>query len=134
MNNLDVSVEEYTTPNPITAPEEIGIDQLSALMKEHGIRHIPIVRDSQVVGVVSDRDLKVVLCLDLKEKSLVQAGDIMTHDPVTVHADARLEDVAMDMSARKIGSVLVNDGDNLLGIFTVTDALNALIETLRESR
>lgn len=134
MNHLDVSVEEYTTPNPVTATEETGVEDLAELMKANGIRHMPIVRGGEVVGVVSERDLKVVAGLDLKEKSLVQASDIMARDPVTVSAEAPIDEVAYEMSRRKIGSVIVNEGNRFLGIFTATDALNALIEIARECR
>lgn len=132
MNITLASVEEYTTPNPVTAAEETSVDTLAELMKENGIRHIPIVRGTEVVGIISERDLKVVAGLNFKEKSLVRAADIMARDPVTVEAEASLDEVAFEMSQRKIGSVIVNEDGRLLGIFTVTDALNALIEITRE--
>jgi acetoin utilization protein AcuB len=134
MSKLNVSVEEYTTPNPVTATEESSVEQLGQLMKEHGIRHIPIVRGDEVVGVVSDRDLKVIAGLNLGGKASVRAGDIMTREPVTFSSEASLDEVAFEMSKRKIGSVIVNEGNQLLGIFTVTDALNALIEIARASK
>lgn len=91
MNRLNVSVEEYTTPNPVIAGEETSVDELDAMMKEYGIRHVPIVRGDEVVGVVSERDLKVVAGLALHEKLLVRASDIMASDPVTVSAEASFE-------------------------------------------
>lgn len=134
MSLLDVSVEEYTTPNPITASEESSTDELNMLMKKHGIRHIPIVKGTEVVGIVSERDLKVVAGLNFKEKMLVKAMDIMARNPVTVDSEASLDEVAFEMSRLKIGSVIVNEDNKFLGIFTVTDALNALIEITRTNR
>lgn len=134
MSRLNVSVEEYTTPNPVTATDDAGVEELSRLMKEYGIRHLPIVHGAEVVGVVSERDLNVVAGLELAEKSLVRAADIMSRDPVTVSSEASLDEVAFEMSKRKIGSVIVNEGDKIYGIFTVTDALNALIEIARADR
>lgn len=132
MSRLNMPVEEFTTPNPVTAAEDMLIDDLHRLMSENGIRHLPIVRGNQVVGLVSDRDLRVALGLKTSEKVQVRAADIMALEPVAVNAGATLDEVAFEMSDRKIGSVLVNDeNDNLLGIFTVTDALNALIEIAR---
>jgi acetoin utilization protein AcuB len=59
----------------------------------------------------------------------------MASDPVTVNSQASLDVVAFEMSQNKIGSVLVNDeNEKFLGIFTVTDALNALIEIARSSQ
>lgn len=134
MSKLNVSVEEYTTPNPVTASEETSVEKLGELMREHGIRHILITQDDEVVGIVSERDLKVISGLNFNEKSLIKASDIMAADPVTVSSEASLDEVAYEMSKLKIGSVVVNEGNDLLGIFTVTDALNALIEIARENR
>lgn len=132
MSHFQVPVEEYTTPNPVTAEAETSLDELNALMAEHGVRHIPIVREGAVVGIVSERDLRLVSGLTRNEKTQVRAQDIMVADPVTVSAGEPLDEVALEMSRRKIGSVIVNDeSDGFYGIFTVTDALNALIEISR---
>ena len=129
---LNVPVEEFTTPDPVMVPETASIDEMFALMERHGVRHLPIVRDGGVVGVVSDRDLRVASGLSAERRNQVMAGDIMATDPISVLADTPLDEVAFDMSERKIGSVLVyEEGGEYLGIFTVTDALNALIEILR---
>lgn len=135
MNKLNLPVEEFTTPDPVTAKEDTSIEELSKMMKEHGVRHLPIVKGERVVGIISDRDLRVASCLNSREKMLVQASDIMANDPVTVDSQTSLDEVAFEMSQKKIGSVIVNeDGDKFLGIFTATDALNALIEIARASQ
>jgi acetoin utilization protein AcuB len=132
MQPTRIPVEEFTTPDPITATEDMTIDDLSRLMQKHGIRHLPVVRDGAVVGVISDRDVRLVAGLTVPEKLQVQAADIMAADPLTVSAAAPLDEVALAMSEKKVGSVIVNDEDGrFLGIFTATDALNALIEIVR---
>ena len=134
MNKLNLPVEEFTTPDPVTAVETTSIDDLIRMMKEHEVRHLPIVRGERVVGIVSDRDVRVASGLSSHEKMLVEAKHIMASDPVTVSSQASLDEVAFEMSQNKIGSVIVNDeNDKFLGIFTVTDALNALIEIARSS-
>jgi acetoin utilization protein AcuB len=130
--NLKVAVEAFTTPDPVMVPDTASIDAMADLMEEHGVRHLPIVRDGEVVGVVSDRDLRVARGLSDERRHQVTARDIMAADPVAVFADTPLDEVAFDMSERKIGSVLVyEESGDYLGIFTVTDALNALIEIVR---
>ncbi len=132
MSSLNIPVEEFTTPDPITAVETTPISDIVKLMKEHGVRHLPILRNGVAVGIISDRDAQVISGLSVREKIQIQASDIMVANPVTVSAQDSLEDVAFLMSQKKIGSVLVtDDSDSLLGIFTVTDALNALIEIVR---
>jgi acetoin utilization protein AcuB len=130
-----VPVDEFTTPDPITTNEDTSIDDLRRLMEEHGIRHLPVVRGDTVVGVISDRDVRVVSGLTVTEKLQVRAADIMAPDPLTVSATMPLDDVAYAMSEQKVGSVIVNDDNGrFIGIFTASDALNALIEIVRSGR
>jgi acetoin utilization protein AcuB len=131
MSKFKIPVEEFTTPNPITATIHSKVEELVRVMKEHGIRHIPIMQNEKVVGIVSDRDLKVISGLKMLEKSLLTAEDIMSVDPITVDSSTLLDEVAFEMSERKIGSVIVTENDQFVGIFTVTDALNAFIEAAR---
>lgn len=132
MRQIKVPVSEYTTPDPVTASEDLGIDELRHLMEKHRIRHLPVVRGDDVVGVISDRDVRLVSGLSFAEKLQVKAADLMTPDPVGVPADTPLDEVAYVMSAQKVGSVIVTDADGrLMGVFTVTDALNALVEVVR---
>src|SRR5690606_19143050 len=128
----DMTVDEFTTPEPVTATEDMTIDDLQLLMQEHGIRHLPVVRGDTVVGVISDRDVRLVAGLTYAEKLQVRAADIMAPEPLTVSSNARLDEVAYAMSEKKVGSVIVTEADGKLrGIFTATDALNALIEIVR---
>lgn len=129
-----MTVEEFTTPDPVTTTEDTTIDELRRLMEQHGIRHFPVLRGDAVVGVISDRDVRLASALTDAEKRHVRAADIMVTDPLSVSVSARLDEVAFLMSEKKVGSVIVKDEDgSLLGIFTATDALNALIEIVRDS-
>ncbi len=134
VHRFRMPVEEFTSPNPITASESSSIEELRQIMDANGIRHIPIVDHEKVVGIISDRDLRVVAGLRLADKKMITASDLMVRDPLTVSSEMPLDEVAFEMSSRKVGSVIVNDeNDELLGIFTVTDALNALIEIARQT-
>lgn len=131
--SIRVPVEEFTTPDPVTATEGMMVDDLWRLMDQHGVRHLPVVRDDQVVGIVSDRDVRVVLGLSAAEKMQVTAADVMSPDPVTVTTGTPLDEVAFLMADKKLGSVIVTDEEGkLFGIFTATDALNALVEIVRK--
>lgn len=129
-----VPVEEYTTADTVTATERVTIDELRQLMERHGVRHLPVLRGDAVVGLVSERDLRLVAGLSAAEKMQVQAADIMAPAPLTVRASTPLDEVALAMSEKKVGSVIVNDDEGrFYGIFTATDALNALVETVRRN-
>ncbi|WAR45631.1 CBS domain-containing protein [Methylomonas rapida] len=83
---IHVPVDEFTTPDPVTANEDMTIDDLRYLMEEHGIRHLPVVRGDTVVGVISDWDARLVLGLASAEKLHVRAADIVAVAPLTVRA------------------------------------------------
>lgn len=127
----NVPVEEYTTPDPVTAHENMTIEELQQLMREHGIRHLPVVREGTVVGVISERDVRLFAGLSVAEKFQVTAADIMSPDPLSVSSVTPLDEVALIMSENKVGSVMVLEDGQFLGIFTATDALNALVEIVR---
>ena len=128
-----LKVDDYTTPAPFSALPETKITTLMQAMEKNGIRHIPIVENNEPVGIVSDRDLKAIS--NFKELDCYTAEDIMSPQPFIVSSETPLEEVALSMSRQKFGSALVRDEkDQTLGIFTVTDALNALIEVLREKK
>lgn len=126
----NVSVEEFTTPCPITVSTRASIGEVSNLMSLHNIRHVPVVNDNIPVGMISDRDVK--LASKFPNWQGFSAGDLMSTEPFMVSFDTRLDNVAFEMSSRKIGSALVMDEvGEILGIFTSTDALNALVEVVR---
>ncbi|HRO87791.1 CBS domain-containing protein [Denitratimonas tolerans] len=129
-------VEEFTTPDPVTVAETTAIGELRELMDQHGVRHLPVRRDGEVVGVISERDVRLVQGLSLDEQLQIRAQDLMADDLFVVHASTLLDEVAMEMVSRRVGSAIVRDEDgDFLGIFTLTDALNALVEVVRnESR
>ena len=131
MKPLDIPVEEFTSTNPVIVHEGDSLEDLEATMKENGIRHLPVARGQEIVGIISQRDLKVASRLG-KYRDMICAKDIMIETPFTVSSSTKLDDVAFAMSKNKIGSAIVNDENgNFLGIFTSTDALNALIEVVR---
>jgi acetoin utilization protein AcuB len=132
MLSMNVPVDEFITPDPVTAREDMSIDEVRSLMDRHDIRHLPVMRGNAVVGLISERDVRLVSGLTVAEKLMVNASDIMTTVLLTVGASTPLVEVAHAMARQKVGSAIVNDEDGrLLGIFTATDALNALVEVIR---
>ncbi|MCB9095852.1 MAG: CBS domain-containing protein [Halobacteriovoraceae bacterium] len=126
---LHVSVEEYTTPNPFTAQVDTTVGELVGLMKKEGVRHVPILDGENIVGIVSERDLTVAS--KFSDGLSLSAGDIMTPEPLIVYSSESLANVAYQMSEQKIGSaIIIFSDDSSMGIFTSTDALNALVEII----
>ena len=130
MKRLKIPVDEYATPSPYTLEGEASLADASKMMESKGVRHVPVVEAGKVVGIVSQRDVNVALCIDRSGSG--QIMDIMTSNPFTVKCDDPIDRVAFEMSDRKIGSaVVVTENGEPHGIFTSTDALNALIEITR---
>jgi len=126
MKNL--TIDEFTTVDPITVDPNSKLCKAKTLMIDHGIRHIPVVLNGKGIGIVSERSLHT-LSDDVLENTLV--SEVMVINPFTVQSNNMLKDVVFEMSSRKIGSALVNDREqNLYGIFTSVDALNTVIELL----
>lgn len=100
------------------------------IMREHGVRHLPVVQNGKLVGVLSDRDLRSAEGLRPDDDAIVIA-DVMTEAPFTVAPDAPLGAVARTMAARRWGCAVIVDRNGILGVFTTTDALEALADTLQ---
>lgn len=126
----DISIEDYTTPCPVTVGKDESIQKVIEVMDKDHIRHIPVMNGDKVAGIISERDILTILAT--KVEGDITAGEVMTPNPFTVGPNSTLDEVAYEMSSNKIGSaVVIDDHSNLLGIFTTTDALNALIEIVR---
>lgn len=130
MNPNPITVEEFSTPSPESVQVTDKLPKIWDKMKSKGIRHVLVRDQEEIVGILSERDLTTFSQADGYEK--IEAQDIMSRDLVTVPPDAHLYEVALKMSQEKVGSTIVMDPDgDYVGIFTATDALNALVEVLR---
>ncbi len=128
---INLVVDEYTSPCALTVEESASMPEVLEIMAREKIRHLPVVdSQNQVAGILSERDVKSFNGKPWSQD--LKACDMMTANPYTVRAGTPLEQVAFEMSKNKYGSALVRDEEgNVTGIFTATDALNALIEILR---
>ena len=128
-----IMVRDVMTREVLTIGPETPCDKARRLMDEHRIRHLPVVGEGRLVGMVSDRDVRSAPV----QSSGAIAGRIMTPDPVTVTPETRVEHAAQLMLAGRFGSLPVADGDALVGIVTYTDLLRAfvrVIETATQER
>ena len=104
-----------------------------AVMQQHRIRHLPVVEQGRVVGLLSDRDLQVIRALHGIDPEDITVTETMTANPYVISPDAMLSDVAREMVNRRIGSAVVVEGGEVVGIFTTTDALMAMQEIGEEA-
>lgn len=124
-------VRDYMT----LAPHSIGLDQSLSFaakrMRELHIRHLPVLHGGVLYGVLSERDVALVRGLEL-DPDEVTVEEVVIPEPLTVSADTPLARAARSMAEHKYGCAVVMSGPHLQGIFTTTDALNALADVLEE--
>jgi acetoin utilization protein AcuB len=124
------TVQKYMT----TSPHTIGEDQPMALahrmMRDHHVRHLPVLRGAKIVGLVSDRDLNMVETLQNVDPHKVLVSEAMSQDPYVVAPDAALDEVVSTMAEKKYGSAVVVQHEKVVGIFTTVDACRAFADLL----
>jgi acetoin utilization protein AcuB len=130
-------VEKWMTRNPITIEKDATIIEAIHLMKEKKIRRIPVMDKGIIVGIVTEKmilDFKPskATSLDTWEVhyilSKTPVTEAMNPKPYKVAPDTDLIDAVRLLHDRKLNGVLVVDEkDNLVGILTMTNALEALI-------
>ncbi len=124
------TIDKYMTSAPTTIGAEQSLEKASKLMHEHRFRHLPVLKGGQLVGILSDRDIKMVTSLKDVDPEKVTVEEALSSDPFSVSPKAALNEVCSQMAEHKYGSVLVIDNHKLVGIFTWVDALYAFQELL----
>ena len=136
-----MKVREWMTPKPFTLTEGDRVKTAVQHLLSAGIRHVPVLRDNMLVGIVTDRDLRRALpsveagaspdeYQAFMEQTTLQ--DIMTADPVTCTPETDLVDAVNIFTERKFGAIPVVDGGELVAILTQIDVMRAFLGVLEE--
>jgi acetoin utilization protein AcuB len=128
-------VRDWMTRELVTLSPEASVAEALTLCRERRIRHIPIIEEGRLVGIVSDRDLRDASPAlgDPERASTLQeirVGDVMTREVSTADPQDSIENAAQEMYELKIGSLPVvaeEDEEELLGIVTSSDVMRALV-------
>ena len=132
-----IKVADWMTPKPITIDEDASIIEAIHLLKEKNIRRLPVMRKGKIAGVVTEKMLLTFspgksTSLDAWEAhyllSKTPVKRAMNPKPHVVTPDTDIRDAAKLLHDGKLNGVLVvNEKGDLIGIFTTTNALEALI-------
>jgi acetoin utilization protein AcuB len=127
-------IKSVMTAFPYAVDVAATVSEAQGFMREHRIRHLPVTRAGEVVGIVSDRDLKLVLGPDFAypEGTRVAVGEVMISPAYIVDLDAHLDDVLTHMATHHLGAAIVTRKGRLAGVFTGTDACHHFAEFLRD--
>ena len=128
-----LTVNDLMTVDPLTITSDTPLRRIFELMKREGCRQLPVVDGDKLVGIVTDRDIRLVMNSPIvlherwQDEELldkVVAEGVMTPNPITVSPDIPAYKAAEMLSTYKFGALPVVDHETLVGIITVTDFLD----------
>ena len=136
-----MKVEDRMTRDVISIGPKEGVSLAKHILDEKRVRHLPVVSDGKLVGIITDRDIRRALpsaatshedheisCL----LDTLQVQAVMTRKVISVTPETSIEAAAALLLAHKIGGLPVVDGERLVGILTEGDVLRASLEGGRE--
>lgn len=122
------TVRDWMTREPVCVGPETAAERVHRQMLSLGIRHVLVVDDDCLTGIVSHRDLRGAPAPEVPgTTSPTAVARVMTENPVTVGPEISLGDAVRLMLDRKIGALPVVDAGRPVGILTRADALEALL-------
>lgn len=129
-------VSQWMSRSPVTVTPATAVSEAKQVMERRRIRHLPVVERDRLVGIVTDRDIRLNLpspatSLSIWEVNYLLArltvGDVMTKRPITIEPGRPATDAAKLMLEHRIGALPVVEDDTLVGIVTETDLLRAWV-------
>ncbi|NOT25461.1 MAG: CBS domain-containing protein [Acidobacteria bacterium] len=122
------------TPFPFYVEPEDSLRRAREMMVQHGVRHLPVLKHHELVGILTDRDIKRALDPDLglPPRDGLFVNDIYVRQPYSVDVSVPLDGVLDHMTRHNLGSALVTKHGRLVGIFTAMDACREYCEHLRK--
>lgn len=138
-----MNTRDLMTPNPMTVSPKATIAEVWDLMREMEIRHVPVVENGVLVGMLSDRDLARldltrVLAVEgagaLRKELNSPIADVMSSDVIVVEPETGLGDVLDLLIEHKVGALPVVEPDTreVVGILSYIDVLRGLRDMLDE--
>ena len=125
-------VQDSMTREIVTLSPDETVGTALALCRERRIRHLPVLKEGNLVGIVSDRDLRssTPALGDHARSAALQeilVEDVMVRDVLAALPDDPIEHAANVMRERRIGCLPVVEGGELVGILTSSDVMAALV-------
>lgn len=134
---LKQTVEEHMRVSVFTATPKEPLVEVASLMHRKGLRHVPVVVEKTLVGIVSERDIRRAFGGESIEDGAAENSgklylppsaimDIMSRNVRTIAPEATLLDAADTMARHRIGCLPVTKEDQLVGILTDTDLIRII--------
>lgn len=129
-------VRHWMTPNPITITPQTTLPEAQRLMDEHYIRRLPVIKQGNLVGIVTRGDIRAAQASNATTLSVcelnylldqIPAKEFMAYKPITISPDASIAEAARLMLQYKVGGLPVVENGELVGIITETDLCRLLM-------
>ena len=135
-----MKVVDVMTKDPLTVSPIETVGKADELMAENNFRQIPVVNGGELIGIVTDRDIRSFLSCallgnpDIRENALRTAvRDIMTAQPRFLAPDDDLREAVEILVEEKFGAIpVVDEAEGLVGIVSYVDVLRCFLNRLQE--
>ncbi len=131
-----MKIKDWITTEVITISPDASVKEAFGLMKSMGIRHLPVVKEGVLKGIVTDRDLRRPKISDVfktwhelyRIDDNIQVEDVMIAPVITLGQDATIQEAAKLMVQNRIGAIPIVDAKKkLVGIIVESDILRAFV-------
>ena len=138
---MTATVRERMQVDLVTLDVSARLDRADELMRAERIRHLPILADGRLVGILSQRDIYLAATSSVlglqpgtQEDWLakIPVSEVMTTRVLTAHPDTSIGNAAELMVRERIGCLPVVEDEALVGLLTDTDCLRFLADLLRD--
>lgn len=135
-----MKVANVMTTHPVSVAPEDSIQQVREIMVEENIRQLPVTKEKELIGIITDRDIRSFLggrslsYLEEQEVAMkTKVATVMTDKPITLSPDNDLREAVELLLEEKVGGIPVMDPyDGLMGIITYVDVLRCFLEQWEE--
>ncbi len=121
-----MKVKNWMTKNPVVISPDASLMDVVSLMHQKSIRHIPVVREGEMLGFITESNLRQYLVQPCPNG--IKASDVMILNPITIVSNSTLDAAARLIYNYKIGGLPVMEKRQLVGILTASDIVAAFIE------
>jgi acetoin utilization protein AcuB len=123
-----MKVKNWMKSDPVTIERSALLQEAVELMEEHAIRHLPVVEGDQLVGFITQTDLRQYFFPSMVEK--IPVHEVMVVNPITISVNSSIEKAARLIHDFKIGGLPVMDKEKLVGVITASDIVSGFIEVM----
>lgn len=133
MENKAAKVKDYMTHNPVILSTEEDINVAFNILTDNKVRQAPVLEDGELVGIVTDRDLRMAIVQHLTDPN-INIRSVMTSNPVVIYEDSNLIEATYLISKHRFNALpVLSRKGKLLGILTSKDLIGSLAKQLEET-